>query len=146
MVIIAESNKSKEIRGIILADCTTIEMELSRFLSDYFGDDKSKKQELYDLIFNTELVRFHKKIEIFKRIVDTDFYSEREELVKYLDWLRKTRNSVAHWTWNSEKSQDGFSVLKNPLGDKSLKIDDDLLNEHERKVMVILQFFDAYFS
>lgn len=146
MVIIAESDKSKTIRGIILADCTTIEIELSRFLSDYFGENENKKRELFNLIFNTELFTLSKKIELFKKVVDTDFYSQRDELIEALEWLRKVRNSLAHGTWDQQESQKGVSILKNPKNDEPLKVDDDLLKEHEKRFGKILLFFDAYYS
>ena len=143
MVIIAESDESKRIRGIILADCTTIDMELSRFLSDYFGETKDKKQELFNLVFNTDFFNFHKKIEILKRIVNNDFWSDSDALIEALSWLRKTRNQLAHWLWNFSKSQDEFSFLKNPKKNDFIRIDNALLKEHEEKFMKILEFFNA---
>ncbi|MBI2667613.1 hypothetical protein HYX17_02475 [Candidatus Woesearchaeota archaeon] len=147
-MIIAESEESKSIRGIILADCSELDKLLSNFLSNYFSKE-DKKKELFNLVFNTDMLNLYNKIKIFKRVINTDFYSDYDKLIEALIWLNKTRNHLAHWIWDHEKSQDKdkFSVLKNPSdGKQILLVDNNLLKEHEKRFMDILMFFDVYYA
>lgn len=145
MVFIAESEESKQIRGKILADITDIEMELTEFLADYFGNTKKKKEELFNFIFNTELFNFNKKIIVFRKVMNKRFWFKYEKLIKSLDWLKENRNKMAHWQWSPKDSQNKTSVLKDPRSKKTIKVDNKLLEEHKKHWNIIMEFFEAYF-
>jgi len=148
-MFIAESEISKKIRGKILAEVTDIEKYLTKFLSDYFTKDREKREELYDLIFNTELLSLRKKINMFKKILPKldykiDNKDRTERLIQSFIFINEIRNKVAHWNWSMKKSQNRTSYLQNPRKkEEYLRLDSKLLKRYDNSIGEILMFFDA---
>lgn len=149
LMLMGEPEESKKIRGKILSDATDIEKYLTSFLADYFIENKDKRNELYNLIFNTELFSFKKKIELFKKL-SKKLYGKndeniKEKLIEAFIFINEIRNKVAHWSWSQVKTKEGNYYLQNPRKkEEVLKLDKDLLNKYHTCVIEALRFFDAW--
>jgi hypothetical protein len=149
-MLVAEPDECRKIRGEILAEATDIEKYLTEFISDYFAKDNEKREELYNLIFNTELFSFRKKIELFKKIIpkfswEVNGENRQEELVSAFIFISEVRNKVAHWNWSLTGIKEEDYCIQNPRkNEEVLKLDKELLDEYNKGIRETLQFFDAW--
>jgi len=150
MIYVAEPDESRQIRGEILAEATTIERYLTDFISNYFAKDNEKGTELYNWIFNTELLTFREKIELCKKIIQNLKWTingecRKEQVIGSFIFINEIRNKVAHWEWCWSKTTKEDYYLQNPRkNEEILKLDKELLEKYDQCIHELLQFFDVW--
>lgn len=132
-----KDEKLNKFRGIIISHSLQVESLLTFAILKYFHKSGSQKWKIfYNNVLNTRLFTFEEKINLFEKIPTYHKLKKFKKIMKNLRDIQKTRNKLAHWTINKEKSKMNKIIIENPINkNQSFIIDDKLIEEFEEKVI-----------
>jgi len=101
-------SKAIFVRGALLNDVIFLEKVIDNWLAVYFGKDKIRQSEIFELVFCNESLTYNSKIQIFCAIVKKhcpEFDSKSPKLKSDLEEIGKERNRFAHWMLDTSEEQ-----------------------------------------
>ena len=129
-----KDDKLNKVRGIIISHQLNVELFLTFTILKYFHKRGTKKWKFfYDNVLNTTLFTFEEKINLFKKIPTYNKLKKFKKIIQNLRGIQNSRNKLAHWTINKQKSKMNKLVVENPLNkNQALVIDDKFIEEFEK--------------
>jgi hypothetical protein len=136
-------SKAIFVRGALLNDIIFLEKVMDNWLAVYFGHDKIRQSEIFELVFCHESLGYNAKVQIFCEITKRhcpDFERQNPKLKANLEEIGKHRNRFAHWMLDTSEEQLQSNELR-LLRSKNFKDHEHYTNT---RVVAVTELVDRY--
>ncbi len=131
------------IRGEVISSTARIEFILGYKLRKYFFPKTNNKATiLFWNVINTPFLSFDNKISLYESIPYFKKLKGYPEIKKYLRFIQKLRNIMAHWDLDEKKSNLRNIVMFTLVGKyRKIIIDDRLIENYRKHINFLLKKF-----
>jgi len=129
-------------RGTIISDSVIIEGALAWRLRTYFFPKTNRQASIfYWYIINTPHFSFDKKISLYEQIPYFKKLKQYPKVKNSLKFIKRLRNSLAHWELDEKMSDENEIVIYNPITLERLTINDKLMEKFKEHEKFLLKTF-----